>query len=157
VATGPWDPHAAAIGRLRASDADRDRVVDALKAAYAQGLLTTDELAARTSQALAARTYADLTAASAVLAERPASPSIHPPARTRVSKKAVGYGTSAIVLSPALVAAFLTFYGGLCRCGRVGRADGPAASGRDAIRRPPLTTPGPKRRCPSLWHYRLGG
>ena len=112
MAIGPWDPHAAAIGRLRASDADRDRVVDALKAAYAQGLLTTDELAARTSQALAARTYADLTAASAVLAERPAPPSIHPPARTRVSKKAVAYGTSAIVLSPALVAAFLTFYGG---------------------------------------------
>jgi Domain of unknown function (DUF1707). len=79
VATGPWDPHAAAIGRMRASDADRDRVVDALKAAYAQGLLSTDELAARTSQALAARTYADLTAASAVLAERPVA--VHPPAR----------------------------------------------------------------------------
>ena len=112
MATGPWDPHAAAIGRLRASDADRDRVVDALKAAYARGLLTADELAARTSQALAARTYADLTAASAMLAERPAPPSVHPPARTRVSKKAVAYGTSAIVLVPALVAAFLTFYGG---------------------------------------------
>jgi hypothetical protein len=106
VATGPWDPHAAAIGRLRASDADRDRAVDALKAAYAQGLLTTDELAARTSQALAARTYADLTAASTVLAEPPSS------ARKRVSRKAVAYGTSAIVLPPALVAAFLTFYGG---------------------------------------------
>jgi len=106
VATGPWDPHAAAIGRLRASDADRDRAVDALKAAYAQGLLTTDELAARTSQALAARTYADLAAASAVLAGPPS------PARKRVSRKAVAYGTSAIVLPPALVAAFLTFYGG---------------------------------------------
>jgi len=80
--------------------------------AYAQGLLTTDELAARTSQALAARTYADLTAAGAVLAERPAAPSIHPPARARVSRKAVAYGTSAIVLSPAMIAAFLTFYGG---------------------------------------------
>ena len=112
MAIGPWDPHVAAIGRLRASDADRDRVVDALKAAYAQGLLSTDELAARTSQVLAARTYADLTAASAVLAERSAPPPIHPPARTRVSKKAVAFGTSAIVLSPALVAAFLTFYGG---------------------------------------------
>lgn len=112
MAIGPWDPHAAAIGRLRASDADRDRVVDALKAAYAQGSLTTDELATRTSQALAARTYADLTVAGAVLAERPAAPSIRPPARIRVSKKAVAYGTSAIVLSPVMVAAFLTFYGG---------------------------------------------
>ena len=112
MAIGPWDPHAAAIGRLRASDADRDRAVDALNAAYAQGLLTPDELAARTSQALAARTYADLTAASTVRAERPAEPSIHPPARKRVSKKVMAYGTSAIVLLPALVAAFLTFYGG---------------------------------------------
>jgi hypothetical protein len=113
VATGPWDPHATAAGWLRASDADRDRVVDALKAGYVRGLLTTDELAAQTSQALAARTYADLTAASAVLAERPpAAPYSHPPAGKRVSKKAVAYGTSAIVLPPALVAAFLTFYGG---------------------------------------------
>ena len=112
MAIGPWDPHAAALGRLRASDADRDRVVDALKAAYAQGSLSPDEFAARTSQALAARTYADLTAASAALVERPASPSVRPPARTRVSKKAVAFGTSAIVLAPALVAAFLTFYGG---------------------------------------------
>ena len=107
---GPWDPQAAAVGGLRASDADRDRVVDALKTAYVQGLLTRDELAARTSQALAARTYADLTAVTAVLAERP--PPVQPPARKRVGKKAVAYGTSAIVLSPALVAAFLTFYGG---------------------------------------------
>jgi len=105
VATGPWGPHATAIGRLRASDADRDRAVDALKAAYVQGLLTTDELAARTSQALAARTYADLTAASTVRAERPAAPYTYPPARKRVSKKVMAYGTSAIVLSPVLVAA----------------------------------------------------
>ena len=110
MAIGPWDPQAAAVGGLRASDADRERVVDALKTAYVQGLLTRDELAARTSQALAARTYADLTAATAVLAGRP--PPVQPPARKRVGKKAVAYGTSAIVLPPALVAAFLTFYGG---------------------------------------------
>jgi hypothetical protein len=118
VAIGPWDSHAAAAsGHIRASDADRDRAVDALKAAYVYGLLTTEELAARTGQALAARTYADLTAVTAVLAERrpaPASPSpvTHPPARKRISRKAVALGTSAVVLPPALVAAFLTFYGG---------------------------------------------
>jgi hypothetical protein len=56
VAIGPWDPQAAAAsGHMRASDADRDRVVDALKAAYVYGLLTGEELAARTGQALAAR------------------------------------------------------------------------------------------------------
>ena len=118
MAIGPWDPLAAAAsGRLRASDADRDRVVDALKAAYVYGLLTREELVARTGQALAARTYADLTSVTAVLAERrppAASPSriMHPPARKRISPKAVAVGASAVVLPPALAAAFLTFYGG---------------------------------------------
>ena len=145
MAIGPWDPHAAAISRLRASDADRDRAVDALKAAYVQGLLTTDELAARTSRVLAARTYADLTAASAVLAERPASPSAHPPARTRVSKKAVAFGTSAIVLPPALVAAFLTFYGGFIILFLVACA-GLVVSAAPIAPRPPGALPSAGRR-----------
>ena len=116
MAIGPWDPlTAAANGHMRASDADRDRVVDALKAAYVYGLLTREELAARTGQALAARTYADLSTVAAVLAERrpaPASQVMHPPARKRVSGKAVAVGAGAVVLLPALAAAFLTFYGG---------------------------------------------
>jgi Domain of unknown function (DUF1707) len=116
VAIGPWDPRAAAAsGHIRASDADRDRAVDALKAAYVYGLLTAEELAARTGQALAARTYADLTAVTAVLAERrqaPASAAGNPPARKRISRKAVALGAGAVVLPPVLVAAFLTFYGG---------------------------------------------
>jgi len=118
VAIGPWDPLAAAAsGHMRASDADRDRVVDALKVAYVYGLLTREELAAHSGQALAARTYADLAAVTAVLAERrsaPTSPSrgTHPPARKRISGKAVALGAGAVVLPPALAAAFLTFYGG---------------------------------------------
>ena len=116
MAIGPWDSHAAAAsGHIRASDADRDRAVDALKAAYVYGLLTTEELAARTGRGLAARTYADLTAVTAVLAERrpaPAPAAGNPPARKRISRKAVVLGTGAVVLPPALVAAFLTFYGG---------------------------------------------
>jgi hypothetical protein len=118
VAIGPWDSLAAAAnGHMRASDADRDRVVDALKAAYVYGLLTREELAACSGQALAARTYADLAVVTAVLAERrpaPTSPSRvpHPPARKRVSGKAVALGAGAVVLPPALAAAFLTFYGG---------------------------------------------
>ena len=106
MATSPWDPHAVAIGRLRASDADRDRAVDALQAAYARGLLTRGELGDRTSGALVARTYADLVAATAVPPERP------PPARKHPVRKAVAYGTGAIVVPPAVVAAFLTYYGG---------------------------------------------
>jgi hypothetical protein len=58
-------------GRLRASHADRERVVDVLKAAFVEGRLTEDELDARVGQALAARTYADL---AALTADLPAEP-----------------------------------------------------------------------------------
>jgi hypothetical protein len=113
VAIGPWDPVAASRGRMRASDADRERVVDALKHAYVQGLLTRDELGARTGQALAARTYADLTTATAGLAaRRPPRAPVPAPARKRVIGKVVAGSACAIVLSPAVIAAFLTFYGG---------------------------------------------
>ncbi len=47
-------------GRQRASDADREHVVNTLKAAYVHGLVTKDEFDARVSQAFAARTYAEL-------------------------------------------------------------------------------------------------
>jgi hypothetical protein len=47
-------------GRLRASDADRERVIDALKTAFVQDRLTKDELCLRVGLALASRTYADL-------------------------------------------------------------------------------------------------
>jgi hypothetical protein len=47
-------------GRLRASHADRERVIDTLKAAYVYGLVTKDELDKRVSQTFAARTCAEL-------------------------------------------------------------------------------------------------
>ena len=49
-------------GRPRASHADREQVIDTLKAAFVQGLLTKDELDARAGQAFASRTYAELAA-----------------------------------------------------------------------------------------------
>jgi len=52
-------------GRLRASDSDREHMVDTLKAAFVHGLVTKDEFDARVSQAFAARTYADLALISA--------------------------------------------------------------------------------------------
>ena len=63
--TGPGDEVPAAAGGpgfLRASHADRERVVDTLKAAFVQGRLTKSELDVRVGHALAARTYAELTA-----------------------------------------------------------------------------------------------
>ena len=62
---------AAGGGRMRASHADREQVVDVLKAAFVQGRLTQDELDTRVGQALAARTYAALTA---LTADVPAEP-----------------------------------------------------------------------------------
>ena len=68
---GPVDPMAAAHGRLRASDADRERVIEALKVAFVQGRLARDELGRRAAQALTARTYADLAAVTADVPARP--------------------------------------------------------------------------------------
>jgi len=62
---GEMAARAADRGRLRASHADRNRVVDVLKAAFIEGRLTKDELDARVSQTLAARTYAELAALTA--------------------------------------------------------------------------------------------
>ncbi len=58
---------------LRASHADRERVVDVLKAAFVQGRLTKDELDARVGQALASRTNAELASLTFDLPAGPAS------------------------------------------------------------------------------------
>jgi Domain of unknown function (DUF1707) len=47
-------------GRMRASRADREQVIDTLKAAFAQGRLTKDELDERVARALVPLTYAEL-------------------------------------------------------------------------------------------------
>ena len=58
MTTGPEDQRAAARrGQLRASQADREDVIEALKAAYVVGRLTEDEFEARVGQAFAARTH----------------------------------------------------------------------------------------------------
>ena len=58
--TGPGDEKAAGTssrGHLRAAHADREQVIDTLKAAFIQGRLTKDELDLRESQTFASRTY----------------------------------------------------------------------------------------------------
>jgi hypothetical protein len=60
---GPSDemtPGAESRSRLRASDADRDQVIDVLKTAFVQGRLDKDEFTVRVGMVLTARTYADL-------------------------------------------------------------------------------------------------
>jgi len=56
---------------MRASDADRDRVVDVLRAAAADGRLTPEELGQRVPAAYSARTLGELARLTADLADRP--------------------------------------------------------------------------------------
>src|ERR1700745_2346809 len=71
--TGPDEGTRAGRGHLRAAQADREQAVTVLKAAYAQGRLTKDELEARAGQAFGSRTYAELAALTAdIPADSPA-------------------------------------------------------------------------------------
>jgi len=73
--------------RLRASNADREQVVDTLKEAFVQGRLTKDEFDSRVAHALAARTYADLAPLSTDL---PAAPAVaRPPGRPAPARRPV--------------------------------------------------------------------
>jgi len=115
VTAGPGDEMAAAAagrGRLRASHADREQVIDMLKAAFVQERLTKDELDVRVGQTFASRTYADLAAVTAdIPAWLIAAPPPRQPARAR-ARPPVGKvvaGATLIIPPPAMVAAvFLT-------------------------------------------------
>ena len=87
--TGPDEGGLAGHGHLRAAQADREQAITVLKAAYAQGRLTKDELEARAGQAFASRTYAELAALtadipadSAAVSPVTASPAAASPAAT---------------------------------------------------------------------------
>jgi hypothetical protein len=98
-------------GHLRASHADRERVIGTLKAAFVQGRLTKDELDARIGQALASRTHAELAVITADISadpaaeRRPARPPGRPP-RRQVSN-AARWGTSGLFVPTAVAAALV--------------------------------------------------
>jgi hypothetical protein len=74
----------AAAAGLRASRADRERVIDLLKAAFLHGRLDRDEFDARIGQALASRTYGELAATTAdIPAEVIGALPRRPPVRAR--------------------------------------------------------------------------
>jgi hypothetical protein len=68
---GPGDQIAAAEGQgrgeFRASHADREQVIEVLKAAFVHGRLAKDEFDLRVGQAFAARTHAELASVTAAL------------------------------------------------------------------------------------------
>ena len=61
---GYFDPGGAANmhAALRASDSDREQLIDVLKGAFSEGRLTQDEYTARMGQAYTAKTYGELRA-----------------------------------------------------------------------------------------------
>ncbi|MFF4295727.1 DUF1707 and DUF4190 domain-containing protein [Streptomyces vinaceus] len=67
----PWQPAQSAQSAMRASNTDRDRTVDVLKAAYAEGRLSRDEYGQRFDAAYKAQTYGQL---AQLVADLPAGP-----------------------------------------------------------------------------------
>jgi len=99
----PGDHMAAAAalrGQLRASHADRERVIGMLAAAFAAGLLTKAEFDLGVNRTFASRTYADLTAVTAGLQAPPSRARPRPPARP---ENAAAWGVCGLILT-----AFLT-------------------------------------------------
>ena len=122
MAAGPGDQMGAAknSGHIRASDADREQVIEVLKEAFVRGRLTKDELSVRAGLALVARTYAELSAITddvlvtipAWLTEARPTKLERVPARKPVGKKAVALATCMVILPSTVWAAFLTYSGG---------------------------------------------
>jgi Domain of unknown function (DUF1707) len=119
VTAGPWNPVTARRtdrDRLRASDADREQVIDTLKTAFVQGRLAKEEFCAHAGQALASRTYGEL---AAITLSIPPRPSEAPPPRAgrtpdqkRIDKKTAAWGMFMLLMPVTLGIAFLTHYVG---------------------------------------------
>ena len=74
MVAGPGDEMAAenrGRGELRASHADREQVINTLKAAFIEGMLSKDEFDQRVAQTFGSRTYAELTPITADLHVEP--------------------------------------------------------------------------------------
>ena len=69
--------------KMRACDADRDRVVEHLNVAYSEGRLSKDEYDGRLERAFSARTYADL---DQIVADLPAAGATVVTAETSVAR-----------------------------------------------------------------------
>ena len=94
-------------GHLRASHTDRERVIDALKAAFVQGQLDKDEMDARVGHAFTSRTYAEL---AALTADIPAAPAASRPPRrpARIQGRARVHASIKTGVCAIVAAALLT-------------------------------------------------
>lgn len=75
----PWQPAPTPHSAMRAAHADRERTVDVLKAAYAEGRLTANEYEHRMGAAHQAATYGQLAALVADLPAGPLAPQLAAP------------------------------------------------------------------------------
>lgn len=89
-------------GALRASDADRDQIIDRLRNASAEGRLALHEFEHRLTDALTARTYADLEATVADLPGKRRS------AQSRVVRTLRDHPTLLLVTIPLALVAVAT-------------------------------------------------
>jgi Domain of unknown function (DUF1707) len=115
-----WASHPASRGRLRASHADRELVIDTLKGAFVQGRLTKDEFDSRAGRALVSRTHADLAALTADLPARP--PTAQPPPRVIRARPV----NTTVKNGVRVIAATTLLTGGVWAGALVSQADGPA-------------------------------
>jgi hypothetical protein len=99
----------AAAAGLRASRADRERVIDLLKAAFAQGRLDKEEF----DQALASRTYGELAAVTADIPAEltgalPRRPPVQPRRRIPFNTAVTGGACMALLVNVGMVAALFS-------------------------------------------------
>jgi Domain of unknown function (DUF1707) len=124
--TGPDQGALAGRGQLRAAQADREQAITVLKAAYAQGRLTKDELEVRAGQAFASRTYAELAALTAdIPADFPAdipagSPAASPAA---MASRAAGSAAAGTPGTPVRTMARAAGRSGVCLLAAVALAE----------------------------------
>ena len=154
----------AAAAGLRASRADRERVIDLLKAAFVQGRLHRDEFDARIGQALVSRTYGELAAVTAdIPAELTGALPRRPPVRARrripFNTAVTGAACMAGLLTAGMIAALLsrspvavvlvaafTIIGTILAIGAMVVAPGPVAASPVRPGAAAVTTPGHGRR-----------
>jgi hypothetical protein len=90
-------------GCLRASHADREQMIEVLKAAFVQGRLTKDEFDLRVGQAFASRTYAELADLTADIPAGLIGAQPRKPSGARARRAAAAWGAYGMIL-PALFA-----------------------------------------------------
>jgi Domain of unknown function (DUF1707)/Domain of unknown function (DUF4190) len=109
-------------GNMRASTADRERAIDVLKAAFAEGRLTQDECEQRAGQAFSARTYAELATLTADLPAGPLGtlipqlPGYHPPLPSRPMNR---LAVASLVISLMPVVPLAAVFTGLIAHGQI--------------------------------------